>query len=381
MLISKFVEVVVSNDVKYYEELGYLIPKYKDNHYRWAVKRGTKIYVKVSDVPHKSTVRIKVKCDYCGEIYYPKISDYYNGHKTINKDSCNNCKQIKIEEIYNFKYGTTSIKVRADVESFIIGRHKTDGDIIYNAFLSKGVTPIFKSEDYTGAFQDLPYVCTTHKEKGILYRTYDSIRDLDCACKYCNIEKSQDEKRYDFEFVKEKFIEKNYTLLSTEYFNIDDELEFICNYHPEEGIQHANFWNVLHSINNCTRCRYNMQSEDLHWNWQGGLSLERDKISQTKEYQQWRMSIFQRDYFICQCCESKSNKLNAHHIQNFSNFPDLRLDINNGITLCEDCHSINKKGSFHNIYGTKNNTREQLEEYIQRYKNGDFNKLRLKNIS
>lgn len=42
----------------------------------------------------------------------------------------------------------------------------------------------------------------------------------------------------------------------------------------------------------------------------------------------------------------------------------MRYDVNNGITLCIDCHDSSKDGSFHNLYGTHNNTIEQLREYI-----------------
>jgi len=54
-----------------------------------------------------------------------------------------------------------------------------------------------------------------------------------------------------------------------------------------------------------------------------------------------------------------SGKLNAHHIENFAQYPELRCAINNGITFCIDCHR-----DFHNKYGRENNTKEQLEKFL-----------------
>lgn len=39
-----------------------------------------------------------------------------------------------------------------------------------------------------------------------------------------------------------------------------------------------------------------------------------------------------------QWCFQKGGNLNADHIKPFSQFPELRFAINNGRTLCIDCH-------------------------------------------
>lgn len=88
------------------------------------------------------------------------------------------------------------------------------------------------------------------------------------------------------------------------------------------------------------------------------------------DYSAWRNSVFKRDNYTCQVCGRRSKpgepvRLNAHHIENFSSNEDLRYDIKNGITFCDRCHSTKFEDSFHSIYGTRNNTHEQLEEYIR----------------
>jgi len=68
--------------------------------------------------------------------------------------------------------------------------------------------------------------------------------------------------------------------------------------------------------------------------WKGGAESERD----TWGYRQWRKSIYARDNWACQDCGGKSN-LHAHHIFRFADFPEHRLELWNGITLCKKCHS------------------------------------------
>lgn len=104
---------------------------------------------------------------------------------------------------------------------------------------------------------------------------------------------------------------------------------------------------------------------ELHPNWKGGVSLERDKIKNTIEYKMWREDVYKKDNYTCQKCKNNTGgNLHAHHILNFSNHIELRCDVENGITLCKNCHDPSIKGSFHYIYGAKNNNREQLIEFL-----------------
>jgi len=52
----------------------------------------------------------------------------------------------------------------------------------------------------------------------------------------------------------------------------------------------------------------------------------------------WRKSVFKRDNYTCQQCNKRGGDLNAHHLFSVTKFPELKLNINNGITFCENCH-------------------------------------------
>ena len=72
--------------------------------------------------------------------------------------------------------------------------------------------------------------------------------------------------------------------------------------------------------------------------WRGGVNPENDTIRKSIEFRLWREAVFARDNWTCQKTEIKGGKLHPHHIQNFSQFPELRFAIDNGRTLCVNCH-------------------------------------------
>jgi hypothetical protein len=58
----------------------------------------------------------------------------------------------------------------------------------------------------------------------------------------------------------------------------------------------------------------------------------------TKKAIKWRNEVFKRDNYTCQEC-GKKGQLNAHHIKPWAHNENDRYDLNNGITLCLECHA------------------------------------------
>lgn len=73
-------------------------------------------------------------------------------------------------------------------------------------------------------------------------------------------------------------------------------------------------------------------------NWKGGITPQNLLIRMTAEYRLWREAVFKRDDYTCQHCYSRGGTLNADHIKPFAYYPELRFAIDNGQTLCVDCH-------------------------------------------
>ena len=93
--------------------------------------------------------------------------------------------------------------------------------------------------------------------------------------------------------------------------------------------------------------------------WKGGITPTNSKIRNSLDFKLWREAVFTRDNWTCQKYGIKGGKLHPHHIKNFAQYLELRFAIDNGITLSEKAHK-----EFHKKYGKKDNTREQLEKYL-----------------
>lgn len=90
MLLSKEVTTKWSRRTKkHYESLGYTY-----------TEQGDEFVVKVRHLLPKSKAIVKVKCDYCSEVYEVPYFVWLNGNDAIKKSSCSNreCRTKKMKE-------------------------------------------------------------------------------------------------------------------------------------------------------------------------------------------------------------------------------------------------------------------------------------------
>lgn len=67
-----------------------------------------------------------------------------------------------------------------------------------------------------------------------------------------------------------------------------------------------------------------------------------------KKYLEWRAKVFARDNWTCQTCGVRSQAgepvyLEPHHIKGWAKYPKLRYEVENGVTLCKECHKLTRK--------------------------------------
>lgn len=73
---------------------------------------------------------------------------------------------------------------------------------------------------------------------------------------------------------------------------------------------------------------------------------ERLKFRNLPELRDWRKAVLARDGRACQLCGKSDNPICVHHLYSWTDYPLMRYDVDNGLTLCREHHR-----DFHNFMG------------------------------
>lgn len=95
-------------------------------------------------------------------------------------------------------------------------------------------------------------------------------------------------------------------------------------------------------------------------NWKGGITPQERKDRQLFSNTTSKL-VFARDGYTCQICDEHSNYLHADHVKSWSEYPDLRFDLDNCRTLCRVCHyyvTFKKKMPSGSKWGIKSKIKE-----------------------
>ena len=187
----------------------------------------------------------------------------------------------------------------------------------------------------------------------------------------CNMKNSDGSLKKNFYCCKECKAEHQKTLLKGEnnpkYKG--GQIEKICSFCGKKKMVERNHYNKNNKHYYCSlKCKAEHQKtlllKENNPNYIEGLSEDyRIRYRIIEGYNTWRRKVYEKDNYTCQCCgDDKGGNLNAHHLEGYNSNKDKRIDVNNGITLCEKCHK-----KFHDKYGRGNNTKKQFEEFLTLY--------------
>ncbi|MGG4198718.1 HNH endonuclease [Peribacillus frigoritolerans] len=256
---------------------------------------------------------------------------------------CMKCQAEYLKE----KFTTEDRRLRAR-------RHSIDN--VKKEFNEKGFKLL--DTEYVNMRHRMNFICICGEED---YMTYDSFKNGSAGCGKCSLKKLVESNTTSIEDIR-RFLEiKGCELISTSY-NGKEEIKFRCRC----GNSYSRVWRRLKKTQQCRKCSLQNRVEKqkllvgkLSPNYKHHISDEERIIKRAYYgYKQWRKQVYKRDQYTCVICEVTGGNLNAHHLYSHSTHPEKRLDLDNGVTLCVECHK-----DFHKKYTNFNNTKEQFEEY------------------
>lgn len=97
------------------------------------------------------------------------------------------------------------------------------------------------------------------------------------------------------------------------------------------------------SAMHCSRCRVCTSKGERNYKWMKDRTklcrINKQGERRTSAYFFWRKEVWKRDNYKCKINNKDcSGKLESHHILAWRDYPELRYDVNNGITLCHAHH-------------------------------------------
>ena len=154
-------------------------------------------------------------------------------HDWINGCRCSACKSISIRN-----------KLRKNF------------DEVEKSFIKEGY--VLLSEEYKDSHTKLDCICPKGHKYNITWNSWQQ----GARCKHCS-----DKPEYNIEYIKQRFEEENYVLLSKEYKNNKTKLEYIC----PKGHHETMSWYGWNKGSKCLTCYNNSISNQGSKFWKGGV--------------------------------------------------------------------------------------------------------------
>ena len=391
MLLTNEIEVnLTSKVIDHYESLGYFIPRSPNRDKIMVVPMGTKIKVKINDLPPSSDVDVFVCCDYCGNKFKKKYKRLLKGRIMIQKDACKECNYKKSQDVLFLKYGVRDPSRSPGAGEKITNKKtKYNIDDIKKEFEKRDY--ILVSDVYKNCDLKLEYICKSHSEHGVQRIPY-KVFQKGVGCRWCGNEKIGNKLKHNIKNIEEEFIKEGYVLISPEYKNVNSKLFYRCLNHYDI-IQTSTYNNFKH---NNIRCKYcvleNKRSnrEPCDYNKKHPINVLRSYI------RDWKLDsirfcnykciltgerfddihhIYPFQHIVKEAILSEGlifyNNINKYSMDEFNRiiYKNIHLHYKRGMGVClkREHHEL-----LHKKIGYRDIGVEEFEEFAQRYYDGEF---------
>ena len=127
----------------------------------------------------------------------------------------------------------------------------------------------------------------------------------------------------------------------------------------------------VHSLCGEKNPMYGLKGE-LHPAYKHDLTDEdRQRKRLETGYTEWTKQVKEQANYTCDCCGKRGGNLHSHHLNDYHSHKELATDVDNGVCLCEHCHT-----TFHTKHMGHSRipcTEQDYKEFKQRYLNNEFN--------
>lgn len=218
---------------------------------------------------------------------------------------------------------------------------------------------LIDGQTYVGSHKQLSFNCHKHGE---FKTSWDNLHS-GSGCQKCAKESMKNILKLNLEDIEEELNKLNIEILTKKekYINARNHLEFKCTVSSCGNIWKTNLDSVRRG-SGCPKCSLKRRSGEGNHKYNPNLTeedrIKRRRLSTIENQRIWRIGVFKRDNYTCCICSQYGGKLNGHHLNGYNWDKEGRFDIDNGATLCKQCHK-----DFHKIYKMGNNTKEQFEDF------------------
>lgn len=296
----------------------------------------------------------------------PLFSEYTSANKPLGyRCSCGREDSMSISSLFRSLKNFPTLKCKRcrlnDLEKF---RAQDNESRIRNQFPEVEILDIIPGKYGVHPIKII-YICPICGDKSsIYYKKHLS----SLICKKCSRKSIIEKQRLDQLEVKSLF-EVHNAILYSEYKHTNQKLIFRCECGNIGGIMLTNLkYKGVKPL--CKQCqlKYSYLRGENSPSWNPNLTEEsRSNWGRSSEDKQWYNQIFEQFNYTCFVSGRRNIPLSAHHLNPYSRYPELRLDLDNGICISRELHL-----KFHREYSYINMTIEDFCEFFRKETGEDF---------